>query len=324
MTHQTHSPKSDGAERPGALEKVPYPEYQPRSYRELRIVLGESDSGMEWMEVGVRHLKAEHATGGKARMDELAEFYGVKVNAFDWNRVARQWAHLQIISVCQYLEWFLDEFRRELNRPFRQRRSKEDLLHYTLDVLKLSSSSVGVLEVAILDYYRIVRNHFLHDPDAEEPKRLLARRASIRDAIPGSLYMNLEAPNDTEGTQFDDFVIFSRAVKNFSKRLCAQAPPTIQELKEYIKNDRKFVQKLRERQQSSRLAVILAGYIRQRFGFPSRVAEVSAILLKDGLLAQPVEFPLQEPIESRSVAEGGGRGSSPRRATKKTKDRREQ
>ena len=219
MTHQTHAPKRDGSEVSDATKRVPNREYQPRSYRELRAVLGESDSGLEWMEVGLRHLKAEHATGGSARMDELAKLHGVKVNAFDWSYVATQWARLQIVSVCQYLEWFLDEFRHELDRPFRQRLSKEDALHYTLDVLMLSESSVGTLEVAVLDYCRIIRNRFLHDPDAEEPKRLAARRTSIRDEIPASLYMNLEAPNDAESAQFNDFVLYSRAVKNFSRRL---------------------------------------------------------------------------------------------------------
>lgn len=308
-----------------APKKVAYPDYRPRSYRELNIILGQADAGLEWLEVGLRHLRAEHEAGGDQRTDKLAEMYGVKVNAFNWQVIVQQWARLQLVSVCQYFEWFLDEFRREFPRSFRSKDSKkEGPIQYTLDILGVPAKEAGLLDIAILDYYRLVRNRFLHDVDAEEPKKLATRREAIRADIPDSQYQRLNAPNEIESMQFDDFILFTRALKNFSRKICAHAQLTTEEMLNFAKADDAFVRKLRAWQNSPRLDAILAGYLRQRFGFSPTTDATGATLRAHDLLAQLAELPLQEPIdEDQSVAEGGGRGSSPRRvANKKSRKKR--
>lgn len=298
-------------------QKVFRPEYRPPSYQLLNLLLGQADAGIEWLEVGFRHLAAESSAGGSERVQSLADTYGVKVNTFDPASLRKQWAHLQIVSVWQYTELFMDSFRREFPRQFRSRKSKESPVHYLLDILGVAERKAGSIEVGVLEYYRLVRNRFLHEPDTEEPRKISSRRDSLRAALIGSLYQRLNAPNEVENIGFDDFILFTRALKNFARNLCAHAQPTAEEICVLVKADKSFLRKVHSWQESPRIHAIVTGYLRQRFGpFAAPTSHATLVSVPD-LLAQLVELPLQEPAETQPVAEGGGRGSSPRQVSKK-------
>ena len=69
----------------------------------------------------------------------------------------------------------------------------------------------------ICDYYRLVRNNTAHNLDTElndKYSELNERRADIKKMFP-----ELSAPNDDANIQFDDFLLFSRALKMLATEL---------------------------------------------------------------------------------------------------------
>lgn len=268
---------------------IPLPEYRPASFHTLWKLLGESDSGLEWLEVAVRELLRVHQEDGSSAASLLAQRHKIRVNDLEVEALTAHWARLQIVAVAQYLELFLDQFRTEIPRDVRARASREDLVTYTLDVYKVKTPSVGALQCDILGYYRKVRNQFVHDPAAEASKMLIRQAESLRQAIQvtSNPYSTLAAPNPPAAASFDDFVLFSRALKDFSKGLSASVVLTDEELRRKIADDLPLTSSLRrEKGESARQMRILANYIRQHFGFHTRAQSIAERFLKDGLLAQ--------------------------------------
>lgn len=268
--------------------QVALPEYRPESFRSLWRRLGENDAGLEWIEVAIRELLRQQHDGGAVATNNLASAHGVRVNDLDGKSLMSQWAKLQIGAVASYLEVFLDDFRVELPREGRQRNSKEDLVTYMLDVYKVKKSEVGELQFDLLNYYRRVRNRFIHDPTAEESKRLVREAESLRETIAGgdSPYRKLSAPNAPEFLGFDDFVLFSRALKDFAKGLCSEVQVSDEEIKSRLLENRALRSALRKQNKPERRANLLANYIRKHFGFHLTAGLISQRLLDDGLLAQ--------------------------------------
>jgi hypothetical protein len=134
--------------------KTPLPEYRPQCFRGLYELLGLSDTTVEWIEVAVRHLKHINDTEGLEKIGDLATMHDVKVNNIDFMDLSCRWASLQVLSVYQILEWFLDEFHDEHPRHVRKKEPGEDLLGYTLKAFDVSKHKAGMVEFEILDYYK--------------------------------------------------------------------------------------------------------------------------------------------------------------------------
>lgn len=255
-------------------------------------MLGYSDSTVEWVEIAVRHLRKEHSDGGDTRLAELAAIYGVRVNPIDMHGVALRWATLQVITVHQHVEWFLDAFRLEHPRKVRSRKAGEDLLSYTVDAFGLSRSDVGMLEFEILDYYRRTRNQLLHGDSGKQKKVHRTQLDRIRESIKLSKFTKLDAPNAQEALKFDDFILFSRAVKDVARRLCSRAEPTAAELFEVLRNKRELWVALRSvKQNARRVHGKLTLYLRTEYAFAETAETLSQDILALGLLAQSAERP---------------------------------
>lgn len=268
--------------------QVALPEYRPESFRSLWRQLGENDAGLEWIEVAIRELLRQQRDGGVVATSALASTHGVRVNDLEEKSLRSQWAKLQIGAVARYLEVFLDDFRAELPREVRQRNNKEDLVTYMLDVYKVKKSEVGELQFDLLNYYRRIRNRFIHDPTAEESKKLVREAESLRAAIASgdSPYKRLSAPNAPEYVCFDDFILFTRALKDFAKGLCSGVQVSDAEIKSRLMENRALRSALRKQNNPQRRTNLLANYIRKHFGFHFTAAVISQRLLDDGLLAQ--------------------------------------
>ena len=272
----------------GEDHQVPLPEYRPASFHALWKLLGESDSSLEWLEVAVRELLRQHRDDGTPAATALAQRHAVKVNDLNVDALKSHWARLQITTVAQYLELFLDNYRVEIPRQVRSRSNKEDLVTYTLDVFKAKKASVGELQCGLVDYYRKVRNHLVHDPAAEDPKMLTRQAEELRKVIEttSTPYRSLVAPNPPAAVSFDDFVLFSRALKDFSKGLCSSVFLTDEELRAKILANCSLLSSLRKQNASERQRKILANYVRQHFGFRLRAEAIAEGFLHEGLLAQ--------------------------------------
>lgn len=269
------------------VSKTPLPEFRPRCLGGLNDLLGRSDATVEWIEVAVRHLKQVNDNEGTSKSCELASWHGIKVNLIDFNDLPVQWASLQVLSVYQKLEWFLLEFRDEHPRKVRSRNNGEDLLAYTLDAFNVSKHNVGILEYDILDYYRLVRNHLMHKPIEKQAKKHINQCESINERTANSVYAKLDAPCKLTTLGFDDFILFSRALKNFARSLCAATCPTAQELAALLEVDVPLRKALRRvNQNPERVQKKLASHLRRYYGFPSCADDLSSAILKECPLAQ--------------------------------------
>lgn len=267
--------------------KTPLPEYRPQCLRGLYRLLGLSDATVEWIEVAVRHLSHINTHEGVERVSDLAASYGVRVNNIDFVDLPSRWASLQVLSVYQKLEWFLVEFREEHPRDVRGRKSDEDLLTYTLDAFDVSKHAVGVLEFEILDYYRLARNHLMHAPSAPQSKTHVTQHFRVERLKENTTYGRLSAPNTIDALNFDDFILFSRALKNLARNLCAATCPTADELVARLKKDPTLCRILnRTKQNQERMQKSLASYLQRCYGFPSCANELSAAMLRLCPLAQ--------------------------------------
>lgn len=272
--------------------KTPLPEYRPQCLRGLYKLLGLSDATVEWIEVAVRHLSHINTTEGFERVSDLAAAYEVRVENIDFEDLPSRWASLQVLSVYQKLEWFLVEFREEHPRDVRSRKSEEDLLSYTLDAFSVSKHDAGMLEFEILDYYRLARNHLMHAPSAPQSKTHVTQHVRIERLKEDTAYSGLSAPNIIEAFNFDDFILFSRALKNLARNLCAATCPTADELVALLKNNTPLRLLLnRTNQNQERMQKSLASYLQRCYGFPSCANELSAAMLQLCPLAQWLEPP---------------------------------
>jgi hypothetical protein len=260
--------------------------YRPRSYRELETYLGASDATVEWLEVAVRHLAREHSLGGASRLEQLATDLGVKVNAIPVERLAARTRSLELLAIAPYVEVFLAEFRREHPRVIRTRTSDEDLLSYTLDAFDISRHSVGEFEYEVVQYYRRARNHLMHRIKSAQQQEELTIAAELRARRP-ERYVRLDAPNPLEQLLFDDFLLFTRALKSLGQALCNAAAPSTQELISAVAVNTRFVSSLRDRSQNpERIRRRLASYLRTEYGYGTVADAIAADMIANGLLAQ--------------------------------------
>jgi hypothetical protein len=263
------------------------PEYRPQCLRDLIRLLGYSDSTIEWSEVAIRHLRAERQAGGEERLRELARAYAMHVNPIDLDGVAVRMASLHIVAVQQWVEWFLDEFKREHPRHTRDKKSGEDSLAFILSAFNITSNAVGQIECEILEYYRLVRNHLVHNPTAAQRKVHERQGEKIRTRLPSSPFAKLSAPNPIEALRFDDFVLFTWAAKRFARNLCRHSTPSVDDIFLVLTGDAPLLKSLRGvKQNTDRLEQKLATYLRTRFALVTTAESFSRELLKKGLLAQ--------------------------------------
>jgi hypothetical protein len=267
--------------------KIPPPDFRPLAFRTLKQVMGEADAGMQWIEVALRDLKRRFEERGFEALLELAKSHGVGVRHIRWTQLTLQCARLQIVTAAQHLETFLDDLKRELGRPFRARESKEDLVSYTLESLNLNKHQVGELQYDVIDYYRLVRNELLHQADANPKTKLVRMGEGLRRQVEASpIYRKLAAPSSPRNLTFDDFALFTWAVKDFSKLLCSNIVVTHAEVVGWILNDKTFLEHLRFHMKPRRQKAAIISYIRHRFNLESMSEEISDTFIQSGLLAQ--------------------------------------
>ena len=237
--------------------------------------------------MAVRHLKEFNDNEGTSKACDLATYHGIKVNLIDFNDLPAQWASLQVLSVYQKLEWFLLEFREEHPRKVRPKNKGEDRLIYTLSAFNVSKHNAGMLEYEILDYCRLVRNHIMHKPTEQQAKKQINQCESINEIMANSVYAKLDAPCKLTTLSFDDFILFSRALKNFARSLCAATCPTAQELASLLEADAPLRRALRKvNQNPERVQKKLASHLRRFYGLPSCADDLSSAILKLCPLAQ--------------------------------------
>ena len=148
-------------------------------------------------------------------------------------------AQFYILSVYQQAESFLESFRDEhpTSKQWRYSSSEPLLLNILKNIgkeLETNLIQVGKYRFEVFDYYRLVRNRFMHAEIDE--KRLNKRFAEVRlfsQEIQRE-YRISSVPKRYEEISFDDFLLFSRVTKDIALALCEIGRPNNPELVEMV------------------------------------------------------------------------------------------
>lgn len=259
-------------------------EFRSPAYRALMRALGESDATVEWIEVGVREIAHVSTTKGAGVAKELAVQHGVHVHPIDLTKLRSRSARLQILAVYQQAESFFQAFRHTHPRQVEYNpRQDEDVLSATLRAFTIATLEVGQLEVGLFHYYRDARNLFMHNPQGNQSKEKRTNCINLREQVATSSYSNLNAPNYTDQIQFDDFVLFTRILKQLAANLCTATNPTDDELAACVRQDKQIMRKLNSLKDNRRRSInVVASFLRERYSIPIERAEsISHLVLNE-------------------------------------------
>jgi hypothetical protein len=199
----------------------------------LRKRLGEADVTVECTELAVREFMDAYKEDPDT-IHDLSLRHKIKVDSVDADFLQVRVSQLYILSVYQLAEGFIKNFTSE--HPLAKNWDKEsddDLLKSILknigptypEVVK----KVGSFEIEVFDYYRNVRNRYVH-PAIDISSNDKKANKLHQQAIGNPDYSRLNAPNIFNELSFDDFILFSRIIKKISVNLCRASKPTNQEL----------------------------------------------------------------------------------------------
>ncbi|MDD5158091.1 hypothetical protein [Sulfurimonas sp.] len=194
-----------------------------KCYKNLKTTLGEIDAIVESIELATREfistVSPDISTSKETiqkNITELSEKHVIKVNYVDIKKLESRVMILHIINVYERFEKYLEELIEE-HPDLGDKKSKqqeETILDYILRKLNKGSLK-STLDYSIINHYRLVRNIFVHSSD----KKITKYENKIADTIKNSDYKILKAPNNITTLVFDDFILFTRAIKNFAKSI---------------------------------------------------------------------------------------------------------
>ncbi|HWR59365.1 MAG TPA: hypothetical protein VN328_10805 [Thermodesulfovibrionales bacterium] len=135
-------------------------------------------------------------------------------------------------------------------------------------------------ESLLIDYYRLVRNWIIHRDDKTRKTALHCYDEVLRkhkDHI-SNCYAGLAAPSLPDELSFDDYYLFTRALKYFANLLNNAADVTLEDVAGYLAGDNVIVRELRKNahNQSARQRY-LSGKCKECFGIVSS-ADIDYIL----------------------------------------------
>lgn len=183
-------------------------------------------------------MNSSRATSAHQYIQELSAKHSIRVDDSEMPFLRSHISQLYIISVYAQAEEFLEGFRDEhpLSTDWRYEK-KDDLLKSILKNIcqdyQAAKRLVGSLEVELFDHYRMVRNRFVHvDIDVSKiDSKVLHLQEEVKAH---SSYGKLNAPNKYSDMSFDDFILFTRVVKQLAFKLCQASRPSDRQLADTV------------------------------------------------------------------------------------------
>jgi hypothetical protein len=236
-----------------------------RSYRELTNGSGRYDALAASLSLSVQYflkaaeefaevkkLKAleidpNRAADPRDKRDAMWEFGNDQAKRFSINTANTHFGELPphttqllLVSAYQQAETFLNGVRSELRNmgiEWPTRGDHEPLLKYTLENLpnglKDNKTLIGEERYDLFEYYRLMRNAFVHGPISKA--KLTEQFATVEPCreLVASEY-KLDAPNSFEKLKLDDYMLFTRLIKYIATDICRIGEPSDQALVKLI------------------------------------------------------------------------------------------
>jgi hypothetical protein len=202
--------------------------FRLRSVAQLYSDLGMYDAIVEFTELAVRAfiIEGNQATNFNDFIAAKSIQHGITVNSIPQDMFRARISQSYILSVYQTAEGFFHQFKTELQElegePIKLNQSNDDFFTKLVSYVAPTNekkSLIGTHRLALFNYYRIVRNKYSHDFIADkQTTKAFEKLKSHLPAISAD-YSKLQAPNPFDKISFDDFILFSRLVKDIADRL---------------------------------------------------------------------------------------------------------
>lgn len=216
-------------------------EFRFKCYKKLKQTLGEIDSIVESIELATREFIEIISSNGQEKdeiqdnINKLSIKHKIKVDYVDINKLEDRIIKLHIINVYEQLENYLEELA-EQHPNFKDKSKKKDKetdLDFIIRILKKEKILKHTIEYYIINHYRLIRNRFVHALNKD------LNKFKNRIIIKNTEYNSLSAPNEFNTMIFDDFILFTRAIKNFAKLINQHCKPTNEQIIIEIKENHK-------------------------------------------------------------------------------------
>lgn len=248
--------------------------FRLKSVAELRKELGQYDAVVQLTEVSVRDFidNAKKHGSIKEYITEQSQKYNIRTNDVEMDLLMNRLPLQYIASVQQYAEYFFYKFKLDYEELFDFKIELGDSNDAFLEKLitklpynkKKLLTEVGEVHYDIIKYYKKVRNkysHYFQISDSSiktEFDKLLLKKEEIIEK-----YELTNVPNDYENLNFNDFMLFTRALKYFANNLCDFIKPNDDLIIEHLKR-KKF--KLNLLNKETRYKTALKMYLMHEFG----------------------------------------------------------
>lgn len=241
--------------------------------------LGRYDAIVEFTEVSIRDFLFEANKNGNfdSYLTSKSTQHNVYVNTVDKSVFRSRISQGYILSVYQAMELCIRNFKHDYNDLYFKDKKFDDTTDSLLiKLIKIIGDKnhcinvIGEYRIYIYDYYRMVRNKYSHDIIEESKIEKAYRELLIYYDEIKLHYPSLSAPNPYTDIEFDDFIFFSRVVKEIITSLNDFAAPTDNQLSEYYIH-KKLYSELN--QKLDRKANAYIGHMRANFGIDKARAE---------------------------------------------------
>lgn len=195
---------------------------------ELISNLGKYDAIVEFTEIAIRDFidYAYKSDDFDSYLKSKSEAHKIKVDTVDRLIYRSRISQSYILSVYQTFELFLRQFKDEHNDLFNGDWKFDDstdslLIKLIRKITTINNAKIviGDFRLELFDYYRKVRNKYSHDYiDDSKMDKAFAQVIKFKTDISNG-YPKLSAPNEFEKINFDDFVLFTRLVKDIAYEL---------------------------------------------------------------------------------------------------------
>lgn len=243
--------------KPGYFNQLPIID----AIGELKQTIGLQDSYIQTNQIAFLYLKeqSESTEDKELFLAELFKKYSISRGTFDFE-------YFQSIQYRSYILQtynLIEPFFKNLNSRFRfynnfigdwkvKKGDKNlDPFNQLLENLETGKAKkiISFPEYHLIDYYRIIRNAFVHlqETDDEHKKTTKYYKEKI---VPHLQHFKenyeLDAPNKPEQINFEDFMLYTRAIKYFSNILNDVCFPDLTDFVEVAKEDETLQKSLQQ------------------------------------------------------------------------------
>ncbi len=220
---------------------------------ELYRNLGKHDAFVEFAEIAIRDFIANFEENSTINdfdifLQKKSNLHSIKVDTIDKTLYKSRIAQGYIFSVYQTFELFLRKLKTEHIELYRQNWNLNDssdsllikILHKISNSTTNITDSIGKHRIEIYEYYRLVRNKYAHEHINLDKLSKKHNKVSLFKLDIENDYKFKNIPNQFGNINFDDFILFTRTVKDIADNICNSLNPDDEIFISYLKHVKMF------------------------------------------------------------------------------------